>query len=63
MPARVKNVFGRDLIAAGRLVAAGQEIEVPDDLLESFAGDTRHWAQIKQQHKKSGKPADDSQEG
>jgi hypothetical protein len=61
---KVKNVFGRDVIVGWRLVAAGQEIEVPDADRQSFVQDARHWAEVKHHApKKSGKPADDSQEG
>ena len=42
--ARIKNVSGEDRTLDGRLVLAGQVVEVPDEDVESYTCQTTIWA-------------------
>jgi hypothetical protein len=62
---KVKNVSGRDLVVpwlGGRLVFAGQEVEVPAEDLKSYTAQESVWAAVKDKRGTKA-DADDSQEG
>ena len=65
--AKIKNVSGDDRtvpVLGGRLVLAGQVVEVPDELAESFTCQEVNWQSVDEKKTKAIPAADsDSQEG
>ena len=67
MTSKIKNISGRDRIVpwlGGRIVFAGQEVEVPTEDLKSYTAQKSIWRAVKEKREAAPKqPADDSQEG
>lgn len=64
--AKIKNVSGDDRtvpVLGGRLVLAGQVVEVPDELEESFTCQEVNWQSVDKKTKATPAADSDSQEG